>query len=157
MAALLEARILVRNSQWLAAARTLEGACAAAEGSPTIAGRIYLDLGQCYERMNEGDRAMVAFEKAVACDASAPAARLKLSAGLLDGGKIEQAVKMLRDLTRLPDAPPPSRTLLGRALLQQRSGPSPANEIGRKCSMCSIGRDNFPLKSRPRRSYRPTL
>ncbi len=119
----LQARVLLLEGKWSAAARLFERSRAGAEATPgpgreTVLFLEHVDLflGQCYEQLNDLNRQLAAYTRAVDRDPSSVRARLKLGAVLWTLGRTDEAISQYKQLTLLAQAPPAARMELARLL-----------------------------------------
>ena len=112
-----EARLRMHDRQWTEAARLLEDARTRLAVTPAWLQPVELALGQCYEQLGDRDRQLAAYRRAVDLDPASATARYGLGAGLLEAGRVSQAVGELWQVVRLPAAPPDAWTALARAMV----------------------------------------
>lgn len=112
-----EGRLRMHDRQWAEAARLLEDARARLAVTPAWLPPVELALGQCYEQLQDHDRRLAAYRRAVELDPASAPARHGFGAALLETGRVSEAVGELWQVVRLPGAPPDAWTALARALV----------------------------------------
>jgi tetratricopeptide (TPR) repeat protein len=117
-----EARLLLPRGQSARAAALLEQARSQLTGSHELAGQIELYLGQCYEQLEDPERQLAAYRRAVALDPAGMMAHFRLGSAFLALGRTEEALRELQLLQRLPHAPAAGWALQARALLLRNLG-----------------------------------
>src|SRR5262249_19700625 len=120
----LQARVLMHEGKWSAAARLLERARAgvATTPEPDREAVLFLEhvdrfLGQCCAQLDDPSRQLAAYARSVDRDPSSVRARFQLAAALATAGRTDEAVGHYKQLTTLPQAPPTAQTELARLLL----------------------------------------
>src|SRR5439155_1989151 len=113
----LDARLAMQLKHWTQAVRLLEARCRSIIGAnPTLAARIYLALGECYEQLGDLEMQREVYRLAVGHDSQFAPARAAYGLALLDADRLEEATVELRQLVALPNAPARGFTLVARAL-----------------------------------------
>jgi tetratricopeptide (TPR) repeat protein len=120
-----EARLRMHEQLWAEGARLLEGAAVDPTAAPW-AQAIDLALGACYEQLDEQDRQLIAFRRAVGRDPASAVARLGLGRALLAIDRAGEAVSELRQVVRLPRPATGAWSALARALLVHNRQLAPA-------------------------------
>jgi tetratricopeptide (TPR) repeat protein len=120
-----EARLLFGDGQWGKAAGLLERAAAQLTEPPELASQVQRYLGQCYEQLDDPDRELTAYRRAITLDPSAMLAHFRLASALLALGRTDEAVGEFRRLQGLPHAPAAGWALQARALLLHNLGLPP--------------------------------
>jgi tetratricopeptide (TPR) repeat protein len=112
-----DARIRMQQRHWVEAGRMLETARVQLAVTPEWLAPVDLALGQCYEQLNDNDRRLAVYRRAVALDPSSVPARLGLGSALLAVGRMNEAIGEYWRLVKLPDVPEDGWTALAQALL----------------------------------------
>jgi tetratricopeptide (TPR) repeat protein len=120
-----EARLLIRRAEWARAVGLLEQARGELTRPPELASQVNLYLGQCYEQLEDPDRQLAAYRKAVTLDPSSMLAHFRFASALLAVGRTTEAVREFQQLQRLPHAPAAGWALQARALLLRNLGLPP--------------------------------
>jgi cellulose synthase operon protein C len=94
----LGARIMIGESNWLAAASELEAIYPLLAGKPALAHQADLLLGQCYEQLGDVDRRYEAFRRAVALLPEEIGGRVGLAATLAAMGRLDDALGVYRTM-----------------------------------------------------------
>lgn len=85
---------------------------------PSNARALY-ELGLNYERAQENDKALAAFEKSIRADRGFPDSYVRLASLQIDKNNLEAAVKMLEEVNRRNDRIASIRNLLGQIALRK--------------------------------------
>jgi tetratricopeptide (TPR) repeat protein len=102
----LEAKILMAEENWLAAAQLLEANRIELAQWGALTRQADLWLGNCYEQLGYHDQQLAAYRRAVANDPADLSARLGLAAALLATGRTQEAQEHYRYVSSRPEAPP---------------------------------------------------
>ncbi len=118
----LQARLLIHDGKWAAAAKVLERTRALVEAIPELTpdlemflGQVDRFLGQCYEQLDDPGRQCAAYGRLVTHDPSA-SARLKLAAAHWALGRLDEAIDQYRQVLELPTVPAATATEFARLL-----------------------------------------
>lgn len=122
----LQARLHMVKSQWAEAAQVFEHVRPLLEVSPELIEQVDLQLGQCYERLNEPAAQLAACGRVLARNPESLPARLGMAKAQAALGAGDEALEQYRQLMKLPGAPPTgwievARLSIGRNL-QTRKG-----------------------------------
>jgi tetratricopeptide (TPR) repeat protein len=121
----LSARILIAESKWADARHQLEVVGGDLKRWPQMHKESQFWLAQCYSRLGRDDLSVGAYRAALDIDSRWAPARFGLAEALRALGRIDEAVVELRQLRKLPDAPPQSSIMLLRlAVLKTLVSPS---------------------------------
>ena len=122
--AYLKAQVLYRSGRWAEAVKLLEsvGQLLGVQNEfLELSKRTYITLGECYERLGNGDQRYDAYRRAVdinpARDRLAMTARAGLAAALVSLGRLDTAIDEYRKNLLLPDAPDAAKIVLARLLI----------------------------------------
>ena len=112
---LLEARVLVQSKRWSEAISKINTARSLLASDPQSIARLNLMLAECYGRLGLGDQRLAALEQAAGDEETGAVAGPTLADDLARSGKLDEAVKIHRQLV---DRRPESRLDLVRLLIQ---------------------------------------
>jgi tetratricopeptide (TPR) repeat protein len=124
----LQARLLLQQGRWAEAALLLEWVRARAPAADLL-NQVELALGQCYDQLDDPERQLATYRRAVERDPLSPALRLALGSTLAAQGRIDEAVGEYYEALTLPGAPASGWILLARTLVQ-RNRTLPAEKRG---------------------------
>lgn len=119
----LEGRIDLVKEQWSEAIPRLERARRFLISSVELRRSIDLSLGACYQKLNNPDRRVVVYRRALEDDPFWTIARLEMARALVDAGRINDAINEYGLLSGIPSAP----LELARILLLQELKKPEAN------------------------------
>src|SRR5262249_12696293 len=101
----LEARLLLHEGKWLAAARLLGKVYAQLAQWPDVQLQADLLLGKCYEQLGDANQQFEAYQRAARVDPFSEPVCLGLASALTALGKLDQALELYRTLApRSPQA-----------------------------------------------------
>jgi tetratricopeptide (TPR) repeat protein len=102
----LRGRLKMAEGRWSAAARILEQVRPLLEVSPELIEQVDLQLGRCYERLNEPAAQLAAFGRVLARNRESLPARAGMAAAQIVLGRGDDALEQYRQLMNLPGAAP---------------------------------------------------
>jgi len=100
----LRGRLRMAELRWSEAARILEQVRPLLEVSPELIEQVDLQLGQCYERLNEPAAQLAAYGRVLARNAASLPARLGMAAAQAALGRGDDALEQYRQVMNLPGA-----------------------------------------------------
>jgi tetratricopeptide (TPR) repeat protein len=101
----LQARLNMALGQWTEAAQIFEQVRPLLEISPELIEQVDLNLGHCYERLNEPAAQLAAFGRVLSRDPASVSARLGMAKAQTALGLGDDALEQYRQLMKLPGAP----------------------------------------------------
>jgi len=116
----LAAGIAFGEQRWRDAINILEKLRTDLHGSSDLVGRVNTLLGLSYGRIHAPEQRVVALERAVAQDPDLVAARRELAVAFIEDGRFDQAISILEDIRKRPDAPKNTLLLLARARIMRQ-------------------------------------
>ena len=100
----LRGRLKMAESRWSEAARIFEQVRPLLEVSPELIDQLDLNLGRCYERLNEPAAQLAAFGRILAKNPDSLPARIGMAAAQTALGRVDDALEQYRQLVVLPGA-----------------------------------------------------
>ena len=120
-------RLAIVNQQWAEAAKTLRPLRPLMEQFPRISAQIDAHLAQCYERLDDPDRQLDAWNRLAARDPGSVPASLGVAHALARLGRFDDALKQYRQIMSLPSVPSGGWTEIARLLLLRSQGQEQTN------------------------------
>lgn len=113
----LEAQLLMKQGEWLAASKQLEGIRASLREWPNLSKEADFLLGRCYQQLGRADLQLIALRRVVSVDPTFVPARLGIASVLLSSGNIDDAIEEYEGIATLPNAPASILAQLARLLV----------------------------------------
>ncbi len=126
-AACLQARRWMQEGHWGKSRKLLEDRRTELVKSAWKA-QFYFLLGECYRHLGDPDRAILEHQRAISARPGWTLAKYGLAAAFVGANRGTDAVRTLRRLARLPDAPPDTNLLLAEALALQNQQLPPSEQ-----------------------------
>jgi tetratricopeptide (TPR) repeat protein len=117
--AYLEAALQFKSGEWLKASKSLEAIRPLVTDSRDLTVQCDLLLGQCFEKLGDFDRQVLAYRRIIALDPFQVPARFGLTVALLRLGRIDEAFEECQPLTSLPRPPAGAWVLMARLMVLQ--------------------------------------
>eukprot|EP00456_Euglypha_rotunda_P023873 TRINITY_DN196_c2_g1_i1.p1 TRINITY_DN196_c2_g1~~TRINITY_DN196_c2_g1_i1.p1 ORF type:complete len:1431 (+),score=358.04 TRINITY_DN196_c2_g1_i1:9213-13505(+) len=125
----LEARMLVKDSHWLAAIQRLDSIRPRLQDWPNLVKQADVLLARAYRETDAGDQQLACYRRAVTLDPQWIPGRIGLAEALLAGNYIRQASEEYRRILTLPGAPPAAGIELARCLFRLTARQSKAEQV----------------------------